>query len=82
MTPSIVWSGNGFASSARAPAFQTPASSKYDARPVISTRWRGIPSVVEDGVNGFLTDIQAPQQVAEKLALLARELGEEDEVQE
>lgn len=45
------------------------------ARPVISTRWRGIPSVVDDGVNGFLTDIQAPQQVAEKLALLARDPG-------
>lgn len=53
------------------------------ARPVVSTRWRGIPSVVEDGVNGYLTTVRSPAEVAEKLLLLAgnpalrRRLGEE-----
>jgi len=41
------------------------------AKPVVSTRWRGIPSVVHDGVNGFLTAIQDPAAVAEKLMLLS-----------
>ena len=43
------------------------------AKPLVSTQWRGIPSVVKDGVNGFLTPIQDPSGTAEKLLLLARE---------
>jgi len=38
--------------------------------PVISTNWRGIPSVVKDGVSGYLVDIQSAELVADKLALL------------
>jgi len=53
------------------------------AKPVVSTLWRGIPSVVADGVNGFLVPIQDPQAVAGKLHALAmdaslrRRMGEE-----
>lgn len=43
------------------------------ARPVVSTIWRGIPSVVDDGVNGYLVPVHSPGDVAEKLALLARD---------
>ncbi len=43
------------------------------ARPVVTTRWRGIPSVVEEGVNGFLVPIKDPDAVAEKLCKLARD---------
>jgi glycosyltransferase involved in cell wall biosynthesis len=35
--------------------------------PVVSTAWRGIPSVVEDGVTGFLTGIKDPAAVASRL---------------
>lgn len=41
------------------------------AKPVIGSRWRGIPSVVTDGVNGCLVEPQDPGAVAEKLRLLA-----------
>jgi glycosyltransferase involved in cell wall biosynthesis len=41
------------------------------AKPVISTRWRGIPSVVNDGVNGFLVDTKDPAAVADRLVTLA-----------
>lgn len=41
------------------------------AKPVVSTMWRGIPSVVEDGVNGFLVPVQDPVPVAERLERLA-----------
>ena len=53
------------------------------AKPVVSTQWRGIPSVVADGVNGFLVPIQDPEAVAGKLLALAmdaslrRRMGEE-----
>lgn len=53
------------------------------AKPVVSTHWRGIPSVVADGVNGFLVPVQDPQAVAAKLHVLAsdaalrRRMGEE-----
>ncbi len=40
------------------------------AKPVVSTRWRGIPSVVEDGVNGYLVEPRDPSAVADRLALL------------
>ena len=43
------------------------------AKPLVSTQWRGIPSVVRDGVNGYLTPIQEPSVTAEKLVLLARD---------
>lgn len=45
------------------------------AKPVVSTHWRGIPSVVQDGVNGLLVPVQDPAAVAEKLMLLARDPG-------
>lgn len=41
------------------------------AKPVISTHWRGIPSVVADGRSGFLVPIQQPDAVAEKIRTLA-----------
>jgi glycosyltransferase involved in cell wall biosynthesis len=37
------------------------------AKPVVSTLWRGIPSVVQDGVNGYLVPIQDPVAVADRL---------------
>jgi glycosyltransferase involved in cell wall biosynthesis len=43
------------------------------AKPVVSTAWRGIPSVVEDGVNGFLVPVEDPAAVAERLLLLVRD---------
>lgn len=43
------------------------------AKPVISTHWRGIPSVVADGKSGFLVPVQQPAQVAEKLLELGRD---------
>lgn len=53
------------------------------AKPVVSTHWRGIPSVVADGRSGFLVPIRDPHAVAEKLVLLGGDpelrvrLGEE-----
>lgn len=41
------------------------------AKPVVSTRWRGIPSVVDEGVNGFLVPTHSASAVAEKLTALA-----------
>jgi glycosyltransferase involved in cell wall biosynthesis len=38
--------------------------------PVVATRWRGIPSLVEDGKSGFLVSIRDSRAVAEKLSLL------------
>ncbi|HEY0979122.1 MAG TPA: glycosyltransferase [Flavobacteriales bacterium] len=43
------------------------------AKPVVSTDWRGIPSVVQEGVNGFLVPIQDPMAVADRLERLARD---------
>jgi len=43
------------------------------AKPVISTHWRGIPSVVADGQSGFLVPIEDPRAVADKLLFLARD---------
>lgn len=37
------------------------------AKPVVSTQWRGIPSVVEEGVNGWLVGIQDPGAIADRL---------------
>ncbi len=47
-------------------------------KPVVSTLWRGIPSVVEDKVNGFLVPIKQPESVAEEL----RKLIESPELRE
>jgi glycosyltransferase involved in cell wall biosynthesis len=41
------------------------------AKPVVSTQWRGIPSVVQDGVNGYLVPIQDAVAVADRLQELA-----------
>ena len=38
--------------------------------PVVSTRWRGIPDIVEDGVTGFLTPVKDAAEVADRLAQL------------
>lgn len=40
------------------------------AKPVVSTVWRGIPSVVADGRSGFLVPIQQPHAVANQLLAL------------
>ncbi|MBK8341748.1 MAG: glycosyltransferase [Flavobacteriales bacterium] len=40
------------------------------AKPVVSTQWRGIPSVVEDGASGFLVPIRDAAAVADRLAAL------------
>ncbi|MGV3636484.1 MAG: glycosyltransferase family 4 protein, partial [Flavobacteriales bacterium] len=40
------------------------------AKPVVSTVWRGIPSVVSDGHNGYLVSIQDPRAVADRLLRL------------
>jgi glycosyltransferase involved in cell wall biosynthesis len=39
--------------------------------PVVSTRWRGIPSIVDDGETGFLVETQNAVAVADRLELLA-----------
>jgi glycosyltransferase involved in cell wall biosynthesis len=41
--------------------------------PIVSTRWRGIPSVVDEGETGFLVDPHDPDAVAERLATLAHD---------
>ena len=38
--------------------------------PVVATRWRGIPSVVTDGVTGFLVPVRDSAALADRLALL------------
>lgn len=40
------------------------------AKPVISTHWRGIPSVVSDGISGYLVPVRDPLAVADKMVLL------------
>lgn len=41
------------------------------AKPVVATRWRGIPSVITDGENGFLVEVNNVGDLADKLARLA-----------
>jgi glycosyltransferase involved in cell wall biosynthesis len=41
--------------------------------PVVSTYWRGIPDIVVNEETGFLTTIQSPEGVAEKLLVLIQE---------
>lgn len=43
------------------------------AKPVVSTRWRGIPSVVQNGGNGFLVPVEDPAALAEKVLALVRD---------
>ncbi|MEY2566118.1 MAG: hypothetical protein QOE35_647 [Actinomycetota bacterium] len=43
--------------------------------PVVASAWRGIPSVVEDDVTGFLVPVRDSHALAERLALL---LGDSD----
>jgi len=40
------------------------------ALPIVSTRWRGIPSIVDEGTTGFLCEIRSPESVAANLAKL------------
>ena len=42
-------------------------------RPVVATRVGGVPDVVDDGVDGFLVDPGDPEQLAVRLAELARD---------
>lgn len=43
--------------------------------PVVSTRWRGIPSLIEDGQTGFLTPISDPTAIAGALLQLSNSPG-------
>ena len=52
------------------------------AKPVVSSIWRGIPSVVADGRSGYLVPIRQPEEVAARLLTLRdpelrRSMGEE-----
>ncbi len=53
------------------------------AKPVVSTWWRGIPSVVQDGVNGYLAPVQDPDALADRImdliqdTELRRRMGDE-----
>ena len=38
--------------------------------PIVATQWRGLPSLVEDGDNGFLVPIKDPEAVADRLRRL------------
>lgn len=38
--------------------------------PILATAWRGIPSIVDDGVNGFLIPIKETKSMIEKLDVL------------
>ena len=39
--------------------------------PLVSTRWRGIPAIIDEGQNGFLVEIHQPGQIADRLQQLA-----------
>jgi glycosyltransferase involved in cell wall biosynthesis len=41
--------------------------------PLVTTRWRGIPKVLGDSACGYLCDVKAPEQYAEKLELLMQD---------
>jgi glycosyltransferase involved in cell wall biosynthesis len=42
--------------------------------PILSTKWRGIPSIVDDGVNGFLVDPHDAVALADQVERLARDV--------
>lgn len=48
--------------------------------PILSTNWRGIPEIVEDGVNGWLRDIKSPNQYADCLFEVMREPEKLEEI--
>jgi glycosyltransferase involved in cell wall biosynthesis len=39
--------------------------------PVVATRWRGIPSLIDDSRTGYLVEVRDPEALAERLARLA-----------
>lgn len=41
--------------------------------PVVATNWRGIPSIVDDEIDGYLVPTNDPQAVAEKLEVLIKD---------
>ena len=43
--------------------------------PIVATRWRGIPSLVEEEVNGFMVPIQDSIAIGNKLAFLINNPG-------
>ena len=43
------------------------------ALPIIATRWRSIPDIVDDGENGFLVPIRDPAAMASKLERLVHD---------
>ena len=43
--------------------------------PIVSTRWRGIVDMIEDGINGYLVEIKSPNEIALKLQLLWEDLN-------
>ena len=43
--------------------------------PVVATRWRAIPEIVEDGATGFLTEIKDANAVADRLEKLIQDKG-------
>ena len=51
-------------------AQQGGVSAQADAKPAVSTVWRGIPSVVTDQHSGFLVPVQQPEAVASRLLAL------------
>jgi glycosyltransferase involved in cell wall biosynthesis len=40
------------------------------ALPVVSSQWRGIPSIIQEGENGFLSPVKDYHHMAERLQLL------------
>ena len=48
--------------------------------PIVSTYWRGIVDMVEDGFNGYLTGVKSPEEVADKLELLAKDVALRKEI--
>lgn len=41
------------------------------AKPIVATNWRGVPSLVHDGKNGFLVPIKNIEQLKEKIMVLS-----------
>lgn len=42
--------------------------------PIVTTKWRGIVDMVEDGYNGYLCEIHSPEQLADRIEKLYREV--------
>ncbi|MGV9012476.1 MAG: glycosyltransferase family 4 protein [Flavobacteriales bacterium] len=43
------------------------------AKPVVTTAWRGIPSVAHDGVNGYVVPVEDPAAVADRILRLLKD---------